>query len=42
MRKCWAIKGKEAIRDLVRYKGVAKALVASELIVIFHPRDGKS
>jgi len=42
MRRYWAIEGKEAIRDLVRYEGVTKALVASELIVIFYPRDGKS
>jgi len=42
MRRYWAIEGKEAVRDLVRCEGVAKALVASELIAIFHPRDGKS
>jgi len=42
MRRYWAIEGKEAVRDLVRCKGVAKALVVSELIAIFHPRDGKS
>jgi len=42
MRRCWAIEGKEAVGDLVRYKGVAKALVVSELIAIFYPRDGKS
>jgi len=42
MRRYWAIEGKEAIRDLVRYKGVAKALVVSELIAIFYPGDGKS
>jgi len=42
MRRYWAIEGKEAIRDLVRCEGVAKALVVSELIAIFHPRDKKS
>jgi len=42
MRRYWAIEGKEAVRDLVRYKGVAKALVVSELIAIFYPGDGKS
>jgi len=42
MRRYWAIEGKEAVRDLVRYKGVAKVLVVSELIAIFYPRDGKS
>jgi len=36
------MEGKETIRDLVRCKGVAKALVASKPIAIFHPRDGKS
>jgi len=36
------MEGKEAIRDLVRYKGVAKALVASKLIAIFHLGDEKS
>ena len=41
MRRYWAIEGKEAVGDLVRCEGVAKALVASELIAIFHPRDGK-
>ena len=30
------------MRDLVRYKGVAKALVVGELIAIFYPRDRKS
>jgi len=30
------------VGDLVRYKGVAKALVVGELIVIFYSRDGKS
>ena len=34
--------GKEAVRNLVRYKGVTKALVVSELIAIFYPRDRKS
>jgi len=42
MRRYWAIEGKEAVGDLVRYEGVAEALVASELIAIFYPRDGKS
>jgi len=28
--------------DLVRYKGVAKALVVGELIAIFYPGDRKS
>jgi len=42
MRRYWAIIGKEAVGDLVRCKGIAKALVASEPIAIFHPRDGKS
>ena len=42
MQRYWAIEGKEAIRDLVRCKGVTKALVVSELIAIFHPGDGKS
>ena len=42
MQRCWAIEGKEAVRDLVRCKGVAKALVVSKLIAIFHSRDGKS
>jgi len=42
MRRYWAIEGKEAVRDLVRCEGIAKALVASELIAIFHPGDGKS
>jgi len=41
MQRYWAIEGKEAVGDLVRYKGVAKALVVSELIAIFYPRDGK-
>jgi len=30
------------VGDLVRYKGVAKALVVGEPIAIFHPRDRKS
>jgi len=42
MRRYWAIKGKEAIRDLVRCKGITKALVASGLIAIFYPGDRKS
>jgi len=42
MRRYWAIKGKEAVRDLVRCEGIAEALVVSELIAIFHPGDGKS
>ena len=42
MRRYWAIEGKEAIRDLVRCEGVAEALVVSELIAIFYPRDRKS
>jgi len=42
MQRYWAIEGKEAVRDLVRYKGVAKALVVSKPIAIFHPRDRKS
>jgi len=42
MQRYWAIEGKEAVRDLVRCEGVAKALVASEPIVIFYPGDGKS
>jgi len=42
MRRYWAIEGKEAVKDLVRCKGVAKALVVSELIAIFYPRDRKS
>jgi len=33
---------KETVGDLVRYKGVIKALVASEPIANFYPRDGKS
>jgi len=40
--KVWAIEGREAIRDLVRCKGIAKALVASKLIVIFYSGDRKS
>jgi len=36
------MEGKETVRDLVKYKGVAKALVTSKLIAIFHPRDRKS
>jgi len=36
------MEGKEAVGDLVRCKGITKALVASELIAIFHPRDEKS
>jgi len=36
------MEGKEAIRDLVRYEGVTKALVASEPIAIFYPGDKKS
>jgi hypothetical protein len=42
MRRYWAIEGKEAVRDLVRCKGITKALVVSEPIVIFYPRDRKS
>jgi len=42
MRRYWAIKGKEAIGDLVRCEGIAEALVVSELIAIFYPGDGKS
>jgi len=42
IRRYWAIEGKEAVEDLVRYEGVAEALVVSELIAIFHPGDGKS
>jgi len=42
MRRYWAIEGKEAVGDLIRCEGVAKALVASELIAIFYPGDGKS
>ena len=42
MQRYWAIKGKEAVRDLVRYEGVAKALVVSEPIAIFHPGNRKS
>jgi len=42
MRRYWAIEGKEAIRDLVRCEGIAKALVVSEPIAIFYPRDRKS
>jgi len=42
MRRYWAIKGKEAVRDLVRCEGVTKALVASEPIAIFYPGDEKS
>jgi len=42
MRRYWAIEGKEAVRDLVRCEGIAKALVVSEPIAIFHPRDKKS
>ena len=34
--------GKETVRDLVRCKGVIKALVASKPIGIFYPRDRKS
>jgi len=33
------MEGKE---DLVGCEGIDKALVASELIAIFYPRDGKS
>jgi len=36
------MEGKETVRDLVRYKGIAKALVASKLIGIFYPKDRKS
>jgi len=36
------MEGKETVGDLVRCEGVAKALVASELVGIFHPKDGKS
>jgi len=36
------MEGKEAIRDLIRCEGVAKALVASKPIAIFHPGDEKS
>jgi len=36
------MEGKEAVKDLVRYEGIAKALVASELIAIFYPGDKKS
>jgi len=42
MQRYWAIKGKKAIRDLVRYKGITKALVVSELIAIFYSGDRKS
>jgi len=42
MRRYWAIEGKEAVGDLVRCKGIAKMLVASELIAIFYPGDRKS
>jgi len=42
MQRYWAIEGKEAVRDLVRCEGVAKALVVSELIAIFYPGDRKS
>jgi len=42
MRRYWAIEGKEAVGDLVRCKDVAKALVVSELIAIFHLGDRKS
>jgi len=42
MQRYWAIEGKEAVRDLVRCNGIAKALVVSEPIAIFHPGDRKS
>jgi len=42
MQRYWAIEGKEAVRDLIRRKGIAKVLVASELIAIFHFGDKKS
>jgi len=35
-------RGGRRLGDLVRYKGVAKALVVGELIAIFHPGDGNS
>ena len=33
---------KKTVRDLIRYKGVTKALVVSELIAIFHAKHRKS
>jgi len=36
------MEGKEAVRDLVRCEGIARALVASKPIAIFHSGDKKS